>query len=97
MTTLTTCRRTELAAGLARSLSRMGIRVPALWLLELYKPLGFLGAQALLFLQPVLGVWTGDEVIRDYVTLLEEPTGIEQLLAELEKGDSHAATDEQPT
>jgi hypothetical protein len=87
MSTLTDARRDELVARAGSWISRLGMKAPAILLLEFYKPLSFLGAQALLFFQPVLGAWVGDEVVRDYAALLEEPGSVERLVAQLEKGE----------
>ena len=85
MTMTDDSRRSELVEKLAEAVARRGLRTPAIWLLEMHKPLGFLGAQALLFFQPLLGVMAGDDVVRDYAALLEDPTGVEHLLERLEQ------------
>ena len=76
-------RRSELANKIADAVGRHGLTTPAIWFLEMHKPLGFLGAQALLFLQPLLGVITGDELIQDAASLLEDPAGVDALLGRL--------------
>lgn len=57
-----------------------GMTVPALFFLEAVKPLASLGSQVLLMLQPLLG-----PELTAYAALLEDPDGIESVLAELER------------
>jgi len=78
-------RREELIDQLVQTISRHGLRVPAIWLLEVHRPLSFLGGQALLFSQPVLAVFWDDATVRDYALLLEERKNIDCLLERLER------------
>lgn len=77
-------RRDELIEDLAEKIARLGLTAPAILFLEAHKPLSFLGGQALLFSQPLLGFLLGDEAARDYALLLEDRENVERLLRSLE-------------
>ena len=69
--------------ALASSVVRRRLTTPAILLLELFKPVSFLGSQALLLLEPLFGPFGGDSG-RRYATLLEDRHNIERLLEKLE-------------
>lgn len=75
----------QLIAQLAQRIDHLGMSRPALLFLEAHRPLGFLGAQALVFLQPILGI--NGAVLRQYTQLLEEPDAINRLIEHLEAKD----------
>jgi len=77
-------RRDELIERLVHRLRAWGMVAPALMFLEANKPLGFVGSQALLLTQPVLGLLWGDELVRDFALLLEDREDLERLLLRLE-------------
>jgi hypothetical protein len=74
----------QLIEELAERISSLGLRTPAIILLESNKPLSFLIGQTLLFFQPLLGFLMGEEKVKLYVKLLEERDNVERLLRRLE-------------
>jgi hypothetical protein len=74
----------QLIEELAERISSLGLRTPAIILLESNKRLGFLIGQALLLFQPFLGFLMGEEKVKLYVKLLEERDNVERLLRRLE-------------
>ena len=70
---------------LAQKVSRWGLTAPAILFLEANKPFSFIGSQALLFFQPLLGFLLGDEVVGGYAQLFEDPANVERLLQLLEQ------------
>ena len=62
-----------------------GFATPALFLLELFKPLGFLTSQLLLLTEPLFGPERGAN-IRRYATLLENREQTEEFIRMLERG-----------
>ncbi len=70
---------------LAQKISGWGLTAPAILFLEANKPFSFIGSQALLFLQPLLGFLVGDEVIGGYAQLFEDQANVERLLQLLEQ------------
>jgi hypothetical protein len=69
---------------LAQKISSWGLIAPAVFFLEANKPFSFIGSQALLFFQPLLGFLLGDEVVGGYAQLFEDQDNVERLLHLLE-------------
>jgi len=69
---------------LAQKISSWGLVAPAVFFLEANKPFSFIGSQALLFFQPLLGFLLGDEVVGGYAQLFEDQDNVERLLHLLE-------------
>lgn len=55
--------------------------------LDILEPLGLLGAQALWFAQPVLGLFVAHDALDNLAEALEEPGGVERLRQMLEEGN----------
>jgi len=68
----------------ANKITRLGLAVPAVLLLEAHKPLAFLGSQLLLVAQPTLEFFLPRPVISQTVALLEDPAQLESLITRLE-------------
>jgi hypothetical protein len=77
-------RREQLLNDLARRIEHAGMTAPAILFLETYKPLAFLGAQFLWFAQPFLTLGFNETDLRDLTLIVEDRTGIEELIARLE-------------
>jgi hypothetical protein len=77
-------RREQLLTDLARRIERLGLTAPAILFLETFKPLAFLGAQFLWFAQPFLTLGFNETDLRDLTLIVEDRTGIEELIARLE-------------
>lgn len=77
-------RREQLLNDLTRRIEQLGMTAPAVLFLETYKPLAFLGAQVLWFAQPFLNLGFNETDLRDLTLIIEERTGIEELIARLE-------------
>jgi len=71
------------ARRLADRLARLGLSAPAIVLLEVMRPVGFLCGQALWVLEPVMGPITG-EAHRRLARSLEDGVAIDRLLSALE-------------
>ncbi len=70
--------------NLIRWLSRRRLVTPAILLLEVVKPFGFLIGQALLLGEPLLGFLFDSAQITNYADLLGDRAGVERLIARLE-------------
>ena len=57
---------------------------PAVLFLEMHKPLAFLGAQLLFAAQPFLSMVFNEAELRDFVTIIEDRGGVEEVIARLE-------------
>lgn len=86
MGTVDEARRSELINRLANAIAQHGLKAPAIWFLEMHKPLHFLGAQALVFFEPLLSSFWNGALVRDWALLLEDRGNIELLLERLEEG-----------
>ncbi len=69
----------------ARWVNHKGLTAVALPLLEVGRSLGFLGAQALLMAQPILGLMLDGNRVSSYVALLEDPKALGQLIEQIEQ------------
>ena len=86
--------REERIDRLVRWIRRRGLSAPAILALEASKPLAILGAQALLFCQPMLGAlgpafggFDERQAVDQIAGLLEEPEAVERILARLERDE----------
>jgi hypothetical protein len=77
----------ELLHKLALVITQRGLVTPAIILLEVLKPLGFICGQVWLLVDPFLSTWTGNAG-RDYAPLLEDRRNVERLLEALEASRS---------
>jgi hypothetical protein len=77
----------ETVENLADAVVARGLVTPAILVLELIKPISFLGSQFLLLLQPLLGPWSQET--ERYARLLEDRESVGRLLRRLdqEKGE----------
>lgn len=77
-------RRAELVTTWAQRIEQAGMVAPAILFLETFKPLAFIGAQLLWFAQPFLTLGLKETDVRELADLMEDPQGVEALLARLE-------------
>ena len=81
--------RDELVEQVAREIELLGMTGPAVHFLEASRPYRALGANAMLFFDPVLrGVFGGE--LASASEILADETGIELLIARLEEQDDDA-------
>ena len=81
--------RDELVEQVARGIELLGMTGPAVHFLEASRPYRALGANAMLFFDPVLrGVFGGE--LPSATEILADDTGIELLIARLEEQDEDA-------
>ena len=84
--------RDELVETVAREIQLRGLTGPAVHFLEASRPYRPLGANAMLFFDPVLrGVFGGD--VASVTELLADEAGIEQLIMRLEEFDDDLTWD----
>ncbi len=76
-------RRERLIDDLVRRTARAKLTAPAILFLEMHKPLAFLGAQFLWAAQPFLTLWLNHADVQETARLLEDPAGVEHLIARL--------------
>ena len=84
--------RDELVEQVAREIQLLGLTGPAVHFLEASRPYRALGANAMLFFDPVLcGVFGGD--LASASEILADDMGIELLIARLEESDDEVVWD----
>ena len=69
----------------AEQVVRRGLVTPAVFFLELHRPLSFLAGQATHALQPFLAPLFGYETVQRLARLLEDPANVDRLLERLEQ------------
>ncbi len=70
---------------IAKKIVEREMTVPAIMLLEMVKPLSFLGSQALVFLNPIVSLVVSSGDYYRFVRLLEERENIEKLAVAIEE------------
>jgi hypothetical protein len=94
----------EVAQKICREVVRRRMTTPALMMLELSRPLGYLGAQAMHFFAPIASVLVNPGQYEQFALLLERRDAIEYLCRQLESleaqydrsGPIDAATEDGP-
>jgi len=83
---LTQERRGQLIDRLAEQITRRGLTVPAVLLLDLFRPFSFIASQGLLLCQPLSGWMNLEQQVADYAGLLADRSNLDYLVARLEQG-----------
>lgn len=84
----------KLLDAVAERVVRMGLAVPAIFLLESTKPLSFVGSQALVFLEPFVKSLFNLASYDRFVALLEDRKNIDRLLRKIEDRDEEARAEQ---
>jgi hypothetical protein len=82
---LTQERRGQLIDRLAERITRRGLAMPAVLLLDLFKPFSFIASQGLLLCQPLSGWMNMEQQVADYASLLADRSSLDYLVARLEQ------------
>ncbi len=72
--------------GVARWISRLGMNAPAVFFLELHRPLSAAAGQTALFFSPFLGFIVDEESVERFAHWLSDEDGLYQLIRRLESG-----------
>ena len=75
-------RRDEIIEAMANQIVRFGMTVPAIFFLEMSKPLSFIGGQAMHFFAPIVGVFF--DTFEDYAFFFDNRDNVELLIQRLE-------------
>lgn len=75
-----------LLSKVAAGVVRRQLEVPAGMFLESVRPLNFLGSQALVFLQPILGMVLNPAEVEKFARLLEKRNALPRLIELIEEG-----------
>ncbi len=79
-------RRGQMIDRLAERIAHRGLAVPAVLLLDLFRPFSFIASQALLLCQPLSGWMNMEQQVADYAGLLADRSNLDYLVARLEQG-----------
>ena len=82
---LTPEEREALVDRVAEAVVRRGLQTPAVFALEIHRPVSFVASQGLIVLGPLLGPLLGLERMQNASRLLREPDGIEALIRRIEE------------
>jgi hypothetical protein len=85
---------TDFIEKVAKRISELGLTAPAIFLLEVNKPLAFIGSQFLLIAQPSLDIFLPHHFTRDMADFLADPAQLDQLISRLETGVQNPASGE---
>ena len=91
LATVDTIRRKELIDEWAARLERWGLMPVAPVLLQVIRPLGFIGSQALLFGQPFLTLFADARSLEELSSLLDDPDALDQIERRLVDAGHHPA------
>ena len=69
----------------ATRIHRTGLVTPAVFFLELTKPLALIGSHIMIFFGPIINAFINAEVYYKAAELFEEPANVELLIREIEK------------
>lgn len=75
-------RRDELIDAIAKRVEQFGMLVPAIFFLEMNKPLSYIGGQAMHFFAPIVSVFFNS--FEDYAYFLDDRQNVELLIQKLE-------------
>lgn len=84
---LTEERRDELIEKLSREVVERGLTAPAIFLIESFKPLTYIGSQLMVFFEPLVQSVFDFKSYDDLRTLFEDRDNVERLLCEIEDYD----------
>ncbi len=75
----------DLLGRIARKVVEREMTVPAIMLLEMVKPLSFLGSQAMVFLNPVVSLVVSSDDYYRFMRLMDDRENIEKLAVAIEE------------
>lgn len=75
-------RRDDIINAIAERVRQFGLMVPAIFFLEMHKPLSYVGGQAMHFFAPIVGVFF--ETFEDYAYFFDDRNNVELLIQRLE-------------
>lgn len=75
-------RRDEILDAIAKRIDQFGLLIPAIFFLEMNKPLSYIGGQAMHFFSPIVGVFFN--TFEDYAYFFDDRNNVELLIQKLE-------------
>jgi acyl-CoA reductase-like NAD-dependent aldehyde dehydrogenase len=75
----------ELLEKAASAVEKRKMVAPAIMVLEMHKPLAYVGAHAAVAFAPFIVPFLGYDAVNDYSRLLKKPGNVERLIRKLER------------
>jgi hypothetical protein len=72
----------------AAAVEKRKMVAPAIMVLEMHKPLAFIGASAAVAFAPFIVPFLGYDAVHDYSRLLKKPGNVERLIRKLERPET---------
>ncbi len=85
-------RRKEIIGKVAQEIVDRNMTTPAIFLLEMGKPLSFLGSQAMIAVNPFVQAFFPSRVYRELSVILEKREYVEMLITEIERRNNEVKT-----
>ncbi len=85
---LTPERRDELILKVAEKIERFDLITPAIFFLQMSKPLSFVGSQALLGFAPMAGLVMDEKLLEEFSQILADRENVERLMVLLEEREA---------
>jgi len=82
---------------IAEKIYRTGLVTPAVFFLEMTKPLSLIGSHALVFFGPILNAFIRSDGYYRATELFEEPDNVEFLITELERLEQESKSTKEET
>ncbi|MDD3804248.1 MAG: hypothetical protein PHW02_07705 [bacterium] len=86
-------RKKEIISKLAKSIVERGLTAPAIMFLESIKPMNFLGAQVMIFFEPIILTFFNIKEYREASLMFEERETVENLIHEIESEENRIKED----
>ena len=83
-------RREEIIGKVAQEIDERNLTTPAIFFLEMGKPLSFLGSQAMIMANPFIQVFFPSRIYRELSVIIEKREYVEMLITEIERRDNEA-------
>ena len=77
--------RNKIIDTVARKIRDYGLEIPAIFLLEMGKPLSFFGGQGILMAEPFLSPWLGEGRINKLSAFFDDRQNLELLIQKIEE------------
>lgn len=86
-------RKKEIISKIAKNIVLRGLTAPAIMFLESVKPMNFLGAQVMVFFEPIILTFFNINEYREASLMFEERDTIEKLINEIENQENEIKKD----
>jgi len=85
---LTPERRDEILLKVAEKIERFDLITPAIFFLQMSKPLSFVGSQALLSFAPIASLLVSERLLEEFSQVMADRENVERLMVLMEERDA---------